>query len=79
MPISMTKSDHADLKTRLEVLVSEYAAASDRQSALAKLDGVLSRVDVTEDPVPAAEPAQAEAPAEASPEPDDQPKKSGKK
>jgi hypothetical protein len=55
MPLTLSERD--DLRTRLEVVIGEYAAASQRSEAVAKVHGVLDRVAVV-----------AETPAE-TPEP----------
>lgn len=54
---ALTADEHADLTLRLEQLIGEYAAASQRSEAVEKLHVVLERVA----PAPEAEPV---APAE---------------
>jgi hypothetical protein len=42
---TLTAEAHADLGTRLEILIAEYASAGDRLTATAKLHAILARVD----------------------------------
>jgi len=60
----LTKAEHSDLTTRLEVLVGEYAAASDRRQATEKLHDVLAHVPIEPDaPVAEAAPEPVTEPA----------------
>jgi DNA-binding FadR family transcriptional regulator len=45
----LTKEQHDDLRIRLEMLMGEYAAASQRPDAIEKLHAVLARVAPAED------------------------------
>jgi 2,4-dienoyl-CoA reductase-like NADH-dependent reductase (Old Yellow Enzyme family) len=42
--MALTRDQHADLATRLEVLIGEFAAASDRSKAVGQLREILARV-----------------------------------
>lgn len=63
--MALTKEDFDDLTTRLEQLVGEYAAASQRSEAIGKLHTVLERVS----PEPVAAAAADEPAAEPEPAP----------
>lgn len=66
----LTEQEHGDLSIRLAQLIGEYAAASQRNEAVAKLHAVLARVaPVAEEPVAVApaEDVATEKPAEAEP------------
>lgn len=56
----MTSDEHQDLTIRLEALIGEYAAASQRPEATAKLHDVLARIPiVAATATPVSDPPQA--------------------
>lgn len=71
--MALTQEQHDNLRARLEALVSEYAAASQRNEAIGKLRSELERIaieTVASVAIDALTPAAVEPAAPASVEPD---------
>lgn len=64
----LTQVEHDDLSARLEQLIGEYAAASQRTEAVGRLHGVLAKVAPEAEAPAAPEPVEPSAPIQAEAE-----------